>query len=396
VTIVGLQSDNKKLKNIINPRGEVKKIDNSRLWMPVATTALVIFLVAAAIWFFKGGSFRLYASAFFGLYFVTGQIWVSVLMIGIMQNIVFLPLRFIGMRMSDSFKDFEEKIEKKRDAEAYIVFTEKVKKGDLSIIFYIFNFVVNAIAFLSAGRIFLIDFYTKKLDPNLLYKWIPYPDYPLVGTDFRFPFFKITETVSVSWLKILYIWLGISLFFAAIKFIWRILKWFLSKNERLLNARINYNKIMLQTGGFSGTLLLVSIILLRNFPVKFQNWLLVADLTRQNTTMNMVTAVGTFLTTLHAGYTRARIDTEIAEKRGIDEKIRKSVMKSKMRRSFKNALILGAGAFLLTNQIPCAFELSVAMFEVLYILSPYTFDRILINAGANRQKKVEELAISND
>lgn len=365
---------------------EIRKIDNSRLLMPLGTTILVIFVIWLAIWFFRGGSFRLYASAFFSLYYITGQVWVSVLLIGICQNIVFLPLRFIGMRLSNSFKDFEERMEKTKDDEAYLVFTEKVKKGDLSIIFYIFNFLVNAVAFLSAGRIFLIDFYSQKLDPSYLYKWVPQPNYPLVGTNFNFPFFKITETMSLSWLTILYIWLGISLFFAVIKLLWRVFKIFLSKNEKILGMRINYNKLMLQTGGFSGTILILSIIFLRNIPTQFESWWLVADLTRQNTTMNMITAIGTFLTTIHAGYTRHRIDAEIARKRAVDEKIVNKVFSEKMRGSFRNALILGAGAFLVTNQIPCAFELSVATFEVLYILSPYTFDKILIRAGANKPR----------
>ncbi|MBP6989659.1 hypothetical protein KBB48_02705 [Candidatus Shapirobacteria bacterium] len=365
---------------------EIRKIDNSRLLMPLGTTILVIFVIWLAIWFFRGGSFRLYASAFFSLYYITGQVWVSVLLIGICQNIVFLPLRFIGMRLSNSFKDFEERMEKTKADEAYLVFTEKVKKGDLSIIFYIFNFLVNAVAFLSAGRIFLIDFYSQKLDPSYLYKWVPQPNYPLVGTNFNFPFFKITETMSLSWLTILYIWLGISLFFAVIKLLWRVFKIFLSKNEKILGMRINYNKLMLQTGGFSGTILIFSIIFLRNIPTQFESWWLVADLTRQNTTMNMITAIGTFLTTIHAGYTRHRIDAEIARKRAVDEKIVNKVFSEKMRGSFRNALILGAGAFLVTNQIPCAFELSVATFEVLYILSPYTFDKILIRAGANKPR----------
>jgi len=374
---------------------EIRKIDNSRLLMPIATTLLVIFLVWIGIWFFKGGSFRLYASAFFGLYYLTGQVWVSVLLIGICQNLIFLPLRFIGMRLSQSFKDFEDRIEKSNNDDAYLVFTEKVRKGDIGIVFYIFNFVVNAIAFLSAGRIFLIDFYTQKLDPNYLYHFIPYPEYPLVGTNFNFPFFKITETFTVDWKTILLIWLGISLFFAVTKLIWRIFKIFLTNNKKLLGARINYNRLLAQSGGFSGTLLILSIILLRHFPIKFAGWTLVADLTHQNTTMNTITAIGTFLTTMHAGYTRHRIDYEIAKKRGVDEKTLDKVLKEKMKGSFRNALILGAGAFFITNQIPCAFELSVATFEVLYMLSPYTFDKILIKAGAQR-KREDALANSND
>lgn len=363
--------------------------------MPIATTLLVIFLVWVTIWFFKGGSFRLYASAFFSLYYLTGQVWVSVLLIGVVQNIVFLPLRFIGMRLSQSFKDFEEGIEKSSNDEAYLVFTEKVRKGDLGIVFYIFNFVVNAIAFFSAGRIFLLDFYSQKIDPSYLYSWVPKPDYPLVGTIFNFPFFRITETVSVDWKIILLIWLGISLFFAAAKLLWRIFRVLLTNNKKILGARINYNKILVQSGGFSGTILILSIILLRHFPVDFESWWLIADLTKQNTTMNMITAVGTFFTVIHSSYTRHRIDAEIAKKRQVDEITIDKILKEKMKGSFKNALLLGAGAFFITNQIPCAFELSVATFEVLYILSPYTFDKILIRAGA-QVKKPETLQINND
>ena len=361
--------------------------------MPIATTLLIIFLVWVAIWFFKGGSFRLYASAFFGLYYLTGQVWVSVLLIGVCQNIILLPLRFIGMRLSQSFKDFEDKIEKSSNDDAYLVFTEKVRKGDIGIVFYIFNFVLNAIAFLSAGRIFLIDFYTQKLDPNYLYKFIPYPEYPLVGTNFNFPFFKITETIAIDWKIIILIWLGISLFFAATKLLWRIFRIFLTNNKKILGARINYNRLLAQSGGFSGTILILSIILLRNFPVDFESWWLLADLTRQNTTMNTITAIGTFLTVIHASYTRHRIDYEIAKKRGVDGETLNKVLKEKMKGSFRNAFLLGAGAFFVTNQIPCAFELSVATFEVLYILSPYTFDKILIRAGA--QKKKEEILVTN-
>lgn len=370
---------------------DIRKIDNSRLIMPISTTLLVIFLVWVAIWFFRGGSFRLYASAFFSLYYLTGQIWVSVLLIGICQNIILLPLRFIGMRLSSSFKDFEERIEKSSNNDAYLVFNEKVRKGDIGIVFYIFNFVVNAIAFLSAGRIFLIDFYTQKINPHYLYSWVPYPDYPLIGDKFHFPWFKITNSVSVDWKTILLIWLGISVFFAITKLLWRVVKIFLAKNQKILGMRINYNRFLAQTGGFSGTLLILSIILLRHFPTKLAPWTLVADLTRQNTTMNLITAIATFFTTIHAGYTRHRIDREIARKRGVDEESLNKVFKEKMRGSMRNALILGAGAFFVTNQIPCAFELSVATFEALYILSPYTFDKVLIKAGAkaDRMKGIE-------
>ena len=98
--------------------------------------------------------------------------------------------------------------------------------------------------------------------------------------------------------------------------------------------------------------------------------------------MNLITAIGTFITTLHAGYIRHRLSVKKARQNDIPTKIIDRVFKQRMRQSVKNAFILGIGAFVVTSQIPSAFELSVATFEVLYILSPYTFDLILKNSTA--------------
>ena len=51
----------------------------------------------------------------------------------------------------------------------------------------------------------------------------------------------------------------------------------------------------------------------------------------------------------------------------------------------KNAFILGAGAFFITNQIPSAFELSVATFEIIYMIYPYTFGRF-VHLGSKNLK----------
>jgi len=48
---------------------------------------------------------------------------------------------------------------------------------------------------------------------------------------------------------------------------------------------------------------------------------------------------------------------------------------------------LGIGAYFVTNQIPAAFELSVATFEAIYIVSPYSFDLILKSAQAKVKNK---------
>ncbi|MCW1949273.1 MAG: hypothetical protein KIH89_002385 [Candidatus Shapirobacteria bacterium] len=376
---------------------QVRHIDNSRHWLPWITTLLLIFLIYLCIWFFRGGSFRLYASLFFGLYFITRQVWVSVLLIGVLQNIIFIPLRLIGNAMDQPLKDFEDELDTMETKQQQLVFTKKIREGNSAIVYYIFNFFVNAIAFFSAGRIFLIDFYTDPLKlqkMNLLYKWVPRPEYPLKGTIFPFPFFKITDTMAISWNTIFMIIGGTVLFLIGLRLIWRLVRFIFKKNQKILYARIRYNRILATIGGFSGVLIIGLIYLLRHLPTAFAGLMLKVDLTRQNTPMNFVTAVGTFITTIHAGYKGNSLAAQEARLSGIPENVVKKVFKEKMQTSFKNALILGAGAFFITNQIPSAFELSVAMFEVMYMIYPYTFGKI-VSLGS-RVKKIEETNVATN
>jgi len=374
---------------------QVRKIDNSRQWLPILTTFLLVFLIYLFVWFLRGGSYRLYTSIFFSLYFVTNQIWLSVLLMGVVQNIIFMPLRLIGNILKKPLEDFEDELDKTDDNQQLVVFSKKVKEGNTAIVFYIFNFFVNAIAFFSAARIFLQDFYSIPLNrEKFLYKWVPYPKYPLQGTIFKFPFFKITQTTALPWNTIFIIIGSIALFFIVLRLIWRLVRFIFKRNQKILYARIRYNRFLLFIGGFSGVLILASIFFLRHIPVAFKGLLLKVNLTHPNPPMNFVTAVGTFITTLHAGYKNHSLAAKQAKLAGIDPKIISKVFSDKMRNSLKNALILGAGAFFITNQIPSAFELSVATFEVMYMIYPYTFGRFL-TLGTQKVKNLSPQNVSN-
>lgn len=359
---------------------EIRKIDNSRKWLPFWTSLLLIFLIVLIVWFLKGGSFKLYASIFFLIYSVTNQIWISVILMGILQNIIFLPLRIIGNHFRTSLKDFEDELENVKEDQQSLVFTKKIKEGSLSIVFYIFNFFVNAIAFFSAGRIFLIDFYSDPLKlqkANLLYDWIPYPKYPLEGINLHVPLFKVTQTMALEWSQI-FMFIGASiLFFVILRLLWRILRIFLSRNKKVLYARIKYNRLMLTISGFGSVALILIVIFLRHIPTALEGFVFIANLSRQNTPMNFVTAIGTFIVTLHAGYKNNIEVSQKAENSGIPKEVIKKVFKDKMGQSLKNAIVLGLGAFFITNQIPSAFELSVTTFEVMYMIYPYTFGLLI-------------------
>lgn len=371
---------------------QVRKIDNSRHWLPFFTTVLLIFLIFISVWFFRGGSFRLYASIFFLIYSVTRQIWISVILMGIIQNVVFLPLRIIGNRFQKPLKDFEDELEKTTSSEdQYFFVSDKNKlaaslqKGSLPIVFYIFNFFVNAIAFFSAGRIFLIDFYSDPLKlhkMHLLYDFVPYPDYPLKGINLNIPLFKITQTTAVSWGTIFWVVLVFIFITTGLRLLWRFTRFIFKRSQKILQARIQYNRLLLKIGGFSGVGAIILIFILRHIPSAVEWFVFVANLSRQNTPMNFVTAIGTFIVTIHAGY---KTNSDVA-KEALSQKIPKNIInkvfREKMRQSFKNAVILGLGAFFITNNIPSAFELSVTTFEIMYMIYPYTFGLALKKMGA--------------
>lgn len=373
---------------------QIRKIDNTRHWLPLVTIILIFFLIYLFIWFLRGGSYRLYTSIFFSIYYVTRQIWLSVLLIGVIQNVIFMPLRLVGNILKKPLEDFEEELDKTEDNQQLVVFTKKVREGNTAIVYYVFNFFVNAIAFFSAARIFLVDFYNYPLDrQKFLYSWVPYPKYPLQGVIFKFPFFKITETTALPWNTIFIIIGSFFLLTIILRLIWRLVRFIFKKNQKILYARIRYNRFLLTIGGFSGVLILGLIFFFRNIPIAFQGLLLKVNLTHPNPPMNFVTAIGTFITTLHAGYKNNSYAAKQAKIAGIDPQIVGKVFLEKMRNSLKNALILGAGAFFITNQIPSAFELSVATFEVMYMIYPYTLGRLL-TLGTQKVKNQETQNVS--
>ncbi len=371
---------------------QVRKIDNSRHWLPFFTSILLIFLIFLFVWFFRGGSFRLYTSIFFLIYSFTHQIWLSVILIGIFQNIIFLPLRIISSHFHQSLKDFEDELDKDETSEdQYFLVSDKnkiassLKQGSLPIVFYIFNFFINAIAFFSAGRVFLIDFYTDPLKLQklgYLYDFIPYPDYPLQGVNLNVPLFKFSQTTAISWNTIFLIIASFIIIPTAFRLLWRFIRFIFKKNQQILQARIRYNRLIFKISGFAGVGILILIYLLRHIPTSIETFIFTVDLSRQNTPMNFVTAIGTFIVTLHAGYKINSENVRQALIQKVPKNITDKVFRDKMRQSFKNAVILGLGAFIITNNIPSAFELSVTTFEVMYMIYPYTFGLILRQTGA--------------
>jgi hypothetical protein len=356
---------------------QVRKIDNTRHSIPLVTTISIFLLIIIVIWFLRGGSFRLYASLFFGIYHFTHLSWLSIILVAIVQNIFFIPFRAVYEYFALDIKKFEDELKKTKEDDQYFLLNQSVRQGNTSIIFYIINFVLLVIAFVSAGRVFLLEFYRTPISHNYLYNFIPYPQYPLQGVIFHFPFWQVIKTYAVPWSIIFHIWLWPILFLIAIRLLWRFVRPLLSRNAKLLRFRIGYNHLFVALGGFMGTFLIISTIILRHFPVGFHFYYLTADLSVQNTTFNLITGIASFLSEVYAGFYRISQETREARLAGIPENIITKVNKAHWKEYFRNGLLLGFSAFWVTRLMPCSHDLSVLSFLTCYVLSPLTFDRLI-------------------
>jgi hypothetical protein len=356
---------------------QIRKIDNVHHQVPFITMVSITLLIFVTIWFLRGGSFRLYASLFFGIYHFTKLSWLSIILVAVVQNIFFLPFRVAYERFYLDIKKFEDELKKTKEDDQYFFLNRHVREGNTSVLFYIINFVFLFIAFISAGRVFLLEFYRTPISPHYLYSYIPYPEYPLQGVIFHFPFWQVIKTYAVNWSVIFHVWGGIILFLVALRLLWRVLKPLLSKNVSLLNFRIGYNHLFVIISGFIGTFAIISTILLRHFPIQFSFHYLIADLSVQNTTFNLITGICSFFAAVYGGFQHNREEAREARKINIPEDVIAKVSQAYMKNSFRNGVILGFSAFWLTRLMPCSHDLSVLAFEACYVLSPFTFDLLI-------------------
>lgn len=345
--------------------------------LPIVSMIGIIILVVILVWFFKGGSFKLYASLFFGLYYLTHSSWLSIILVSVAQNILLLPMRILYDVFHDDIKEFEEEVKISKVDEQRFIINKKVREGSGAVIFYIINFVLFLIAFISAGRVFLLEFYKTPIDKSFLYSFIHYPDYPLQGVIFHFPLVNITKTMAVDWYWIAYGWGVIFVILAILKLFWRIVRPIFTRNQQILGFRIGYNKLIALIGGVMGTVLILTTIFLRNIPLGAEIWWWSADLAEQNTAFNIVTAICTGLATVYSGYQHNVIETVEARKKGIPEDVISRVNKAHMRESVKNGIMLGLFALWVTRLMPSSHDLSVLAFEACYVLSPVTFDLLI-------------------
>lgn len=329
--------------------------------------------------FFSGLSVRFYASFFFWFYSVTNSAWISVILLGIFQTILMMPLRAINLRQAVHIQEFEEELEKvESEKEQYLIFKKNVLSGYKPLLFYTVNFFIQITTFLSIGRLFLTDFYSKALDPNMLFDFAPYPTYPIQDINFQLPYFRPAEVLDLGLGFFLFVLILIITYKVLIN---RLLEYYnqiptaKQQNETRINRFIV--RFLEVTANNSIVLIVIAWFLTRFFPVSWEFAIFSGAISTPNITLNTITAIATFFTVIWLNHSRNRKKIELAESAGIPKEIIEQTRQKMLKEDFRNATLIGLGAFFITNQIPSAFELSIFTFELISWLSPFTLDRFI-------------------
>lgn len=339
----------------------------------LASSLLIIILYA----FFSGIMTQFYASIVFGFYALTQKMWVSVILLGVFQTIILIPLRIIRVRRSQNIKEFQDKT---IDLEKSFLQRKKLKQqfnfGNSTFLFYLVDFMIQLTTFLSMGRLFLQDFYSKPLNPDWLYSFIPYPEYPIQHRMFEIPYVVVSKTHNFGLTGVLVLLLLFSVAMIGVELFrrWKKVK---NQTKRRLLSQLPVQYVIT----YAILIITASWVLAYHFPIGFDLRIFSGDVAEPNPRLNTVTAVVTFLTLLWFGYKRIERVSDLARQAGVDEDHIDRTERRLFADSVKSSGLVGLGAYFITNHIPSAFELSIFTLEVISIASPLTLDKLVLRLG---------------
>lgn len=342
----------------------------------IITGVILVFLVWA---FVTKRTLQFYASALFFFYSITHSMWISVVLLGVFQTLLLVPFRIINVTRSRHIKDFEETIVQERDQqEQSFLIKKSTKTGNKVILYYLVNFMVFLTSYVSIGRLFLTDFYTKRLDPKLLFDFIQYPSYPLKDVWFKIPYLKFEQTKDLGFSSVLVVW-GVILIIAAL---FSFIRRYLAKQKITPSGFV-----MALLTGSTVLAFVISYFFLRNFPTAVDLAIFTGDISKPLPALNLITALATFFTLFWLDLPSIMKKGELAIKANIDAAIIRKTQSKLFSDSLKNAAIVGAGAYFITNRIPCAFELSIFTLEIISWVSPLTLDRLILKTNKPAEPK---------
>ena len=345
-------------------------------WASILAVIVLLFLVYL---FLSGKMTRFYASALFSFYALTKHMWVSVILLGAFQTLIMIPLRVFRVRSSNNVKEFQEIIQAHDDPQ---LSQKQLKRdfhlGNKTFLFYVVDFTIQLLSFMTIGRLFLTDFYSKMLNPQLLYNFVPYPDYPIRAVFFKIPYLAVTETRQFGWQWILIVWLVLLIFQVVVWVVRSARKRHQPESEGPVAPEYSMPLAGKYGLGYIFLSLLIAVLVMNNFPTGVALQVFTGDVSIPNRTLNAVTALTTFGLILWFGYRRIKHKTELAVAEKIPGRVIFEARKQMFKETFQTSILVGLGAYLITNHIPSAFELSIFTFEIIAVFSPFTLDKLIL------------------
>jgi hypothetical protein len=341
--------------------------------LPLSSILTILIMIWLVYAFLSGGMYTFYASALFLFYALTKKMWVSVILLGVFQTILLIPLRIIRVMRSDNIDEFQKDINRLPDEALQ---RQQIKKqfhlGSRPFLFYVTDFLIQLTTFLTIGRLFLTDFYSRQIPPDKLYSFVPYPDYPITDTFFKIPYPAIGKTIDFGWKGVILFWLVLAICQVVIVLVRRALKRQKDLPSGIVQSQTRY------TLGYFLLFFILSWIVMRNFPINWRPAIFSGSVAVPNRTLNTVTALATFGTLLWFGSQKIIRKSSAARKKGIDERTIEDTRKKMFSETVFDSGLVGLGAYFITNQIPSAFELSIFTLEVISLLSPFTLDKLIL------------------
>ncbi len=341
----------------------------------IITAVIIIFLFYA---FFSGLTYQFYASVVFSFYALTKSMWISVVCLGVFQTLLMVPLRIIRLLKENNIKEFTSNIVKLNDERRmHKSIKENAGKGNFTFLFYLVDFVIQLVSFVTIGRLFLTDFYNTPLDPSRLFSFVPYPEYPIRDVFFKIPYPVVTQTIDFGFKAVLIAWVVLGAIQAVIYFV----RVAYRKSARRGESQLP-RKFTKYASGYLLVAMVATYFLIRHFPTGFEVGIFSGSVAVQNSQFNTITAIATFLTILYFGIPKNIRKANLAEEAGVPTHIIEKTQKQMLSETLKNATLIGIGAYFITNQIPSAFELSIFTLEIISLASPLTLDRIILSSVA--------------
>jgi len=331
----------------------------------------IIWLIYA---FLSGITLKFYASVLFFFYSFINRMWISVICLGIFQTLLLIPFRIVKVKHSQHIKEFVDNISNIKDVKVQASqYKQEISKGRKAGLFYSVDFFVQLVSYTSIGRLFLTDFYSNYINPDLLYSFVKYPQYPILDRFFKIPYPYFTSTVDFGLKPVLIAWLIIFILILAL----RLAQYFSKRNQEKNPAQ---ERMSLFYAKISSQILLFGVlawIIIRHFPTSWEMRIFQGDISIPNPSLNTITALVTFGTLMWFGVNNMYRKSKLARENNMPQSVIDKTEQEMFKSMIVSSGIIGLGAYFITNQIPSAFELSIFTLEIISLLSPLTLDKVI-------------------